>query len=128
MFQFEVKTYLQVVGDEQLSQVVHLQHCGGVVLTDAITLQQVFGGHHLPGQPAQVESSIARQHVRQVAWLAAAARVVLLHALRDGLHLSLLAVRTWDGENLVILSSIQTGRWKTEDRYEGGRWLAKFYL
>lgn len=31
--------------------------------------------------------------------LAAAARVVFLHALCDGLHLSLLAVRTWDGGN-----------------------------
>lgn len=53
------KTYLQVVGDEQLPEVVHLQHGGSIVLADAVSLQQVFGGHHLPGQPAQVESSIA---------------------------------------------------------------------
>lgn len=88
------ETYLQVVGDEQLSQIVHLQHRGGVVLTDAVTFQQVLGGHHLPGQPAQVERRVARQHVRQVTRLAAAAGVVLLHALCDGLHLPLLAVRT----------------------------------
>lgn len=59
MLQFEVKTHLQVVGDEQLSQVIYLQHGCGIVLTDAVALQQVLGGHHLPGQPAQVESSIA---------------------------------------------------------------------
>lgn len=88
----KVKRHLQVVGDEQLPQVVHLQHGGSVVLTDAVALQQVLGGHHLPGQPAQVESSVARQHVGQVAGLAAAARVVLLHALCDGFYLSLLAV------------------------------------
>lgn len=95
------ETYLQVVGDEQLSEVVHLQHSGGVVLTDAVTLQQVLGGHHLPGQPAQVEGRVARQHVGQVTRLAAAARIVFLHALCDGLHLSLLAVCTCDG-----------GRWR----------------
>lgn len=59
VFHFEVKMHLQVVGDEQLSQVIHLQHGGGIVLTDAVALQQVLGGHHLPGQPAQVESSVA---------------------------------------------------------------------
>lgn len=91
---FRRATYLQVVGDEQLPQVVHLQHGGGVVLADAVALQQVLGGHHLPGQPAQVEGSVAGQHVRQVARLAAAAAVVLLHALRDGLYLPLLAVGT----------------------------------
>lgn len=51
--------YLQVVGDEQLSKIVHLQHGGSIVLTDAVTLQQVLGGHHFPSQPAQVESSVA---------------------------------------------------------------------
>lgn len=86
--------YLQVVGNEQLSEIVHLQHCGGVVLTDAVTLQQVLSGHRLPSQPTQVEGSVARKHVGQVAWLTAAACIVLLHALCDGLHLSLLAVRT----------------------------------
>lgn len=85
--------HLQVVGNEQFPEVVHLQHGGGVVLADAVALQQVLGGHHLPGQPAQVEGCVARQHVWQVARLAAAARVVLLHPLRDGLHLALLAVR-----------------------------------
>lgn len=90
----EEQTYFQVVGDEQLSEVVHLQHGGGVVLADAVTLQQVLSGGHFPGQPAQVEGGVARQQVRQVARLAAAAPVVLLHALCDGLHLPLLTVGT----------------------------------
>lgn len=55
----KMKMHLQVVGDEQLSQVIHLQHGCSIVLTDAVALQQVLGGHHLPGQPAQVESSVA---------------------------------------------------------------------
>lgn len=88
------QTYLQVIGDEQLSEVVDLQHGSSIVLTDAVALQQVLGGHHLPGQPAQVEGSIAGQYVGQMPWLAAAARIVLLHTLCDGLHLSLLTVRT----------------------------------
>lgn len=70
-----------------------MQHGGGVVLTDAVPLQQVLGGHHLPGQPAQVEGCVAGQHVGQVPRFTAAAGVVLLHAFGDGLHLALLAVR-----------------------------------
>lgn len=101
------RTHLQVVGDEQLPEVVHLKHGGGVVLTDAVALQQVLGGHHLPGQPAQVEGRVARQHVREVSRLAAAARVILLHPLRDGLHLSLLTVRAWKVDRKPVRSANQ---------------------
>lgn len=84
--------YLQVVRDEQLAQVIHLEHGGCVVLTDAVALQQVLGGGDLPGQPAQVEGCIAGEHVGQVAGLTAAACVIVLHPLSDGLYLPLLAV------------------------------------
>lgn len=51
--------YLQVVGDEQLAEVVDLQHGGSVVFADAVALQQVLSGGHLPRQPAQVKGSVA---------------------------------------------------------------------
>lgn len=86
--------YLQVVSYEQLPEIIHLQHRGGIILTDAVTLQQVLGGRHLPGQPAQVEGCIARQHMGQVTWLTAAACIIFLHTLRNGFHLPLLAVCT----------------------------------
>ena len=71
-----------------------MEHGGGVVLADAVALQQVLGGGDLPCQPAQVEGSIAGEDVRQVARLAAATGIVILHPLCDGLHLALLAVCT----------------------------------
>lgn len=86
--------YLDVVCYEDLAQVEDLQHGGGVVVADAVALQHVLGGGHLPGQPALAEGGVERQDVREVAGLTAAAALVLLHALCDGLYLPLLAVGT----------------------------------
>lgn len=69
-----------------------MQHGGGVVVTDAVTLQHVLGGRHLPGEPALPEGGVERQHVRQVTRLAAAAALVLLDAFCDGLDFPLLTV------------------------------------
>ena len=88
---------LQIVGDEQFAQVVHLQHDGSIVLADAVALQQVLGGGDLPGQPSQVKGRVAGQNVGQVARLTAATGIILLHPLSDGLYLPLLAVCTWGG-------------------------------
>lgn len=85
-------SYLDIICDEDLAEVKHLQHGGCVVVTDAVALQHVLGGGHLPRQPALPEGGVERQHVGQVTWLAAAASLILLHALRDGLYLPLLTV------------------------------------
>lgn len=95
-----------------------MQHGGCVVLTDAVTLQQVLGGHHLPGQPTQVESRIAGEHVGKVPWLTAAARIIFLHALCDGLHLPLLAVGTFKMEPTIGQLSCRNIREEGE-RLEG---------
>lgn len=88
-------SYLDVVADEHPTEVVHLQHGGCVVIYDAIALQDVLCASDLPGEPAQVEGSIAGQQVWQVAGFAAAAASVILVTLHDGLHLPLLAIGSW---------------------------------
>ena len=64
-------SHLDVVGDERLPQLKHLQHGGCRVVRDGVTLQHILGHHHLPGQPALVECCVQRQKVRQMAWLTA---------------------------------------------------------
>lgn len=85
-------TNLDIVGGKDAAQFKHLQHGGGAVIGDAVTLQDVLCDHHLPGQPALPESSIEGENVRQVTRLTTAAAFILLHAFGDGLHFSLLAV------------------------------------
>lgn len=87
--------YLDIICNEDLTKVKHLQHRGRIVVTDAVALEYVLGGGHLPRQPALSKSSIEWQHVGEVAGLTAAAALILLHPLCDGLYLSLLTVGTW---------------------------------
>ena len=84
--------HLDIVRDEHLPQVKHLQHGGGRVVRDAVSLQHVLGDEHLPGQPALVEGGVEGEEVGQVARLTAAETFVLFDALRDGFYLALLAV------------------------------------
>ena len=70
--QQEDEPYLDVIGDESLPQLKHLQHGGSGVVGDGVALQHVLGHHHLPGQPALVERRVQRQEVRQVTRLTAA--------------------------------------------------------
>lgn len=51
-------SHLDVVGDECLPQLKHLQHGGCRVVGDGVTLQHVLGHYHLPGQPALVECCV----------------------------------------------------------------------
>lgn len=87
--------YLDVVRDEDLTKVKHLQHGGCIVVADTVALQHIFGSSHLPGQPALSKGSIEWQHVGQMTWFTAAASLILLHTLSDRLHLPLLTVGTW---------------------------------
>ena len=121
------RRYLDVVSDEEPSQVVHLQHCGRVVVDDAVALQDVLGPRDLPGQPAEVEGRIAGQQVGQVARLAAAAAPVVLVALRDGFHLPLLAVGSWQSTSSGSYSEKPEGdlRLEATDSLTGGKVLKR---
>lgn len=50
--------YLDIIRDEDLTEVEHLQHGGCIVVADAVALQHILGGGHLPGQPALSEGSV----------------------------------------------------------------------
>ncbi|KAF3845301.1 hypothetical protein F7725_008464 [Dissostichus mawsoni] len=65
-------------------------------LDEAITYTYLVT-RNLPGQPALAEGGVEGEEVREVTRLAAAAALVLLHPLSDGLHLPLLAVRSCGG-------------------------------
>ena len=67
----------------------------GLVLCDAVAMEGVAGGDHFPGQPAGGQGLVAGEEEGEVAWLATAAALVVRDRLRDGLHLSLVAVGTW---------------------------------
>lgn len=86
------RTHLDVVGDEDLAVLEHLQRGTGQVVRDGVALDDVLGGHHLPGQPSGGEHGVGAEQTWQVAGIATAAAVVVLHVLGDGLHLALLAV------------------------------------
>lgn len=88
------RQYLDIVGDQNLAQVKHLQHGGSIVVADAVAFQDILGSSDLPGEPALAKGCVEGQHVGQVAWLTAAAALILLHTLCDGLHFSLLTIRT----------------------------------
>lgn len=92
---WDPERYLDVVSDEDPSEVKNLQHGGRVVVHDAVALQDVLRSRDLPGEPAEVKGGIAGQQVEQVTWFAAAATSVILIALCDGFHLPLLAVGSW---------------------------------
>lgn len=91
--------YLDIVPDEDPSEVKHLQHGGCVVVYDAVAFQDVLGSHDFPGEPAEVKCCIAGQQVGQATWLTAAAASVILVAFHDGFYLSLLAVGAWPETN-----------------------------
>lgn len=91
--------YLDVVPDEDPSEVKHLQHGGCIVVYDAVALQDVLCPCDLPGEPAEVKCGIAGQEVREVARFAATTASVLLVAFHDGLDLPLLAVGSWQRTN-----------------------------
>ena len=92
---WDLEQYLDIVSDKDPSEIKNLQHGGCVVVHDAIALQNVLGPCDLPGEPAEVKGGVAGQEVGQVTWFAAAAASVVLVTLRDGLHLPLLAVGSW---------------------------------
>lgn len=50
--------YLDVISNESFPQLKHLQHGGSTVVRDAVSLQNIFGHDHLPGQPALAEGSV----------------------------------------------------------------------
>ncbi len=85
--------HLDVVVDEDLPEIEDLEDGLGRVVGDGVSLEDVLDGGHLPGEPPLAEGGVDAEHARRVAGLAAAAPAVLLHALRDRLHLALLAVR-----------------------------------
>lgn len=87
------RVYLDIVSDKDSAQVKHLQHCGSVVVNDAVSFQDVLGPCDLPRQPAQVEGCITGQQVRQVPGLATAAAFVVFISFCYSFHFSLLAVR-----------------------------------
>ena len=57
---------LDVVEDEDLPEVPHLQHALRAVVADAVALQHVLYRAHLPGQPPLPEGRVDTEHVRQV--------------------------------------------------------------
>lgn len=108
-----IPTNLDIVGGQDASQIKHLQHGGGTVISDAVALKHIFCDKHLPGQPALSKSSIKGQNVRQVAWLTATAALIFLHPFSDGFHFPLLAVGPCGGKK------------KTTDSYRQNSILTK---
>ena len=80
-----------------------------LVLGDAVAVERVAGGDHLPGQPAGRHGFVAGEEEGEVSRLAATAADVVRDGLRDGFHLSLMAVGAWvgGGEEFNELSSIR---------------------
>ena len=74
----------------------------GLVLRDAVAVEGVAGGDDLPGQPAGAQGLVAGEHAGEVARVVAAAALVVCDGLCDGFHLSLVAVRAWEGCVMVM--------------------------
>ncbi len=105
-------TNLDIIVDEDFSEVKHLEDGLGRVVGDGVAFQDVFDGAHFPCQSALPKCGVHAQHMRQMSFkvslpseklyasceshpvtrFTAAAAHVLLHPLGDGLHFSLLTV------------------------------------
>ena len=59
-----VNDRLDVVGDEDAPQVEDVQHAGRVVVRDAVALDHVLGGHHLPVVADQTPTSLSMNDTR----------------------------------------------------------------
>ena len=83
---------LDVVEDQDLPPVPGVEHGLGAVVGDAVALQHVLDGAHLPGQPPLTKCSIDTQHVGQMARVTTTTSFIILDTLSYSLHFSLLAV------------------------------------
>ena len=70
----------------------YLQHALSAVVRDAVALQHVLDGAHLPGQPSLLEGGVDAEHVGEVAGITTTTALVILHSFLDSLHLPLLTV------------------------------------
>ncbi len=88
-------TDLDIICDENFAQVKYLKHGSCVVVANAVAFQHIFGGGHLPSQPALAKGRVEGEHVGEMTWLTAATAFIFFHPFSDRLHLPLLAICSW---------------------------------
>lgn len=78
---------LDVISNQHLAKLEHLQHGTCRVVGDGVTLEHIFGARYFPSEPTLTKGCIHAKYIRQMTHFAAAAIVVILDTLRDCFHL-----------------------------------------